>query len=58
MKIYSSYRSDGFFWFRIFGRGLHFKNVKKHGLLFSERMKIKKSFILFNWSIKYLPSYN
>ena len=56
MGIYYSYRSDGFFWFRIFGRGLCFKNVKKHGLTFSQRMGIKKTFIILNWSIQYLPN--
>jgi len=42
------YKQNGFFWVRWFGYGLHIKNIKKHNLLFSQRIgkkgKVFKNF--------------
>lgn len=54
-RFLTYHKSDGFFWFRIFGYGLIFKNLKKHRLLFSERYKIRKSITIGNWHIKTVP---
>lgn len=53
-KLFSFHKSNGYLWFRIFGYGLHFKNYKKTGLLFSERYGYVKTLKIFNWSIKIL----
>jgi hypothetical protein len=42
MKIFSWYRTKGLWWFRIFGYGIHYKNVDYHAELFSERNRIRK----------------
>ena len=42
-------------WFRIFGVGLHWKNVKTRMLLFGERNGYTKYLMLGNWMVKYLP---
>jgi len=53
MRIYCSYKGDGMFWFRIFGRGLSIRDTNKHPLTFSERnrytwyLKIKRFIINF-----------
>lgn len=47
----------GIFWFRIFGKGLHFKNVNTHPLLFSERNGYSKCLRVGNWSIRVLPKW-
>ena len=45
---------NGYFYFRIFGYGLHFKNVAKNGLTFSERNGYAKRMQIGDWSIKVL----
>jgi hypothetical protein len=45
---------EGYFWFRIFGVGLHVANRRKHPPLFSERMGYTKSLKVFGHSIKVL----
>ncbi len=35
---FSYYKMDGLFWFRWFGYGLLIKNIKKHPLIFSQRI--------------------
>jgi len=42
MKIILSYKTKGFFWFRIFGYGLCIKDVRLHRLLFSQRYGYSK----------------
>jgi len=54
MRFFSKYKDDGFWWFRFWGYGLHGKNIKKHGLLFSERNGYTKYFKIGNWIIKIL----
>ena len=53
-RSWSYYRCDGMFWFRLFGYGLHFKDLRKFQLIFSERNRLRKSFRIGNWSIKFL----
>jgi hypothetical protein len=54
MRTFSGYIGDGYAWFRIFGIGLSFKDLRKHGMLFSERNHFEKYIILFRILIKYL----
>lgn len=51
--------APGYFYFRVFGYGLHFKNWIQHGLLFSERMRIQTYpqqpiWIFGNWIVRRL----
>lgn len=48
------YFSDGLYWFRIFGKGLHWKNIHKHGLTFSQRSGYEKSITIGKWRIAFL----
>lgn len=45
-------------WFRIFGRGLKWKNTEKYGLLFSERNGFWKGISIGKWRISRLKYYN
>jgi hypothetical protein len=49
------YKSNGFFWFRFFGRGFCFKDSSKHRLLFSQRNGYSKYLKIGGWIISYLP---
>ena len=51
-------KSNGFYWFRLFGIGLKFKDITKHNLLFSERNGFKKHLKINNWIIGYLKFNN
>ena len=42
MKAFCYYRERGLWWFRIYGYGLHYKNVRLHPPLFSERTGLRK----------------
>lgn len=50
--LFSLYSNNGFKWFRLFGKGLVFKDINKHNLLFSERYGYKKYFKINKWLIK------
>lgn len=52
MKVFSHYYEPGFYWFRIFGKGFAFKNIKKHRMLFSERNRLEKYILIGNILIK------
>jgi hypothetical protein len=54
MRVFSSYKQDGFFWFRILGRGISGKRMKTYPLLFSERNGYAKTIKIFGWSFKIL----
>jgi hypothetical protein len=54
MKLLAYYKTDGLFWFRIFGYGAVIKNIRKHQLLFSERMGYKKFLKIGNWVVTFL----
>lgn len=51
MKIFSSYSSDGFWWFRVFGVGFSGKETTKNFLTFSERYGYTKYIRIGNWII-------
>lgn len=54
-KVFYMCRFTGGFWFRFFkGYGLHGKNFKIHGLIFSDRYHLKKRLIIGNWIFKIL----
>lgn len=54
MKVFCSYKTNGLFWFRIFGRGLCIKNVNKHPLTFSQRNGYRKVIRIGKLCISYL----
>ena len=54
-KFFSAYYKNQFLWVRVFGYGLHFKNINRHQLTFSERDGITKRVQIGCISIKYLP---
>lgn len=54
IRFWSSYYEDGLGWFRILGVGLHWKDVTRHPLLFSQRNGYKKAITIGNWRIEYL----
>ena len=45
---------SGGFWFRLFGFGLSVVDNKKHPMLFSMRMGLKKYIKVGNWRISFL----
>jgi len=56
MNKFCYYSEKGFFWFRIFGYGLVFKNLKTHKMLFSERYKYCKCLKIGNLLIRVLKN--
>lgn len=52
--VFCSCYTDGLFWFRLFGYGLHFKNFYKHTLLFSQRHGKDKSIRWGHYLISFL----
>lgn len=46
------------FWVRIFGYGIDGKNVKTHGLKFSERIGKTKHLKIGNWSFSFLKKWS
>lgn len=46
MKIFYKHKSEGLFWFRIFGYGVSIKDLKKNTLRFSERNGFKNLLII------------
>lgn len=53
-SCWSFYYYNGFGWFRLFGRGLKWKDVLIHDLIFSERQKITKAITIGKWRISFL----
>jgi len=58
MRIWCSYYSNGIGWFRFFGRGLRWKDITRHRLLFSERYGYSKAITIGKWRIGYLSYKN
>lgn len=52
--IFCGYKAHGFWWFRIYGYGVRFKNLKYVGLMFSERHGSVKTITIFNFNFKLL----
>ena len=42
MKALAYYKTKGLWWFRVFGYGIHYKNIELHFVLFSERNGFRK----------------
>ena len=51
VTIASFYYHKGFGWFRLFGRGIKWKDTTRHSLIFSERYGYVKSFKIGKWLI-------
>lgn len=51
-KIWCSYKADGIFWFRIFGKGLVIEDRNKIPALFSERNGYTKVLRIGKWVTK------
>jgi hypothetical protein len=58
MRVFSGYRSKGFFWFRIFGYGFTIKNNKHTPLTFSQRFGYRKYLKIGDWVITFLKPHN
>jgi len=54
-KFISFYYIAGFWWFRIFGIGLVFKDLSIHEMSFSERNEYRKYLKFNSWIIRNLP---
>ena len=57
IRILAFYKKVGFGWFRLFGRGVLFKDITKHQMMFSERNGYMKKIIVGNWLIRWLKDY-
>ena len=55
VNCWAFYYQDSFGWFRLFGRGLKWKDTTKYELLFSERNGYNKAITIGRWRISYLP---
>ena len=53
-RLWSYYYLNRFGWFRIFGKGLKWKDHTKHRLLFSERNGYSKAITIGKWRISFL----
>jgi hypothetical protein len=53
-NLFYLYYDDKSGWFRIFGKGLSFKLLSKHGLKFSERLDEKRYIEIHGWIIQSL----
>lgn len=54
MRVFAMHKSDGFFWFRVFGYGLHVKNLNKRGLTFSQRIGVVRYLKVGKYVITFL----
>ena len=54
-KIFSHYSSEGRGWFRIFGRGLKWKDTNRYDLSFSQRYGHERYIKIGKWLVGYLP---
>jgi hypothetical protein len=51
------YREKGMWWFRIFGYGIHYRNIRLHPPLFSDREGITKVLKISNHWFKLLKGW-
>lgn len=54
INIFSSYYEKGIGWFRIFGIGIHWKDISRHKMYFSERNGYVKYLKIGSWIFKLL----
>jgi hypothetical protein len=52
--LWSFYYLNRFGWFRLFGVGLKWKDITRHGLLFSQRYGYEKAITIGKWRISIL----
>jgi hypothetical protein len=52
--VFSSYYRNNFGWFRLFGKGLTWKNTSVHPLSFCERNYFVKGVTILKWRISIL----
>lgn len=48
------HRSPGLWWIRVFGYGLHWKNIERHPLLFSQRQPRWDAILWGKWRLQFL----
>lgn len=53
-RIFCSHKSDGFWWFRVFGIGLHGKDISKNPPMFSDRNFVSCYLQINKWRIKFI----
>lgn len=54
LSIWAFYYKDRFGWFRLFGRGLKFRDIAKHEPIFSERYGYATYLQIKKWRIGFL----
>ncbi len=54
MKLFSADWDDGFFWFRLFGKGILVRDATKSMVLFTEKYGITKWWYIGKWKFKFL----
>lgn len=52
--LFASFSKKGFGWFRLFGKGIKWKDITKNQLLFSERYGYSKGITIGKWRISLL----
>lgn len=53
-KIFWCHIGNGTWWFRLFGVGVHYRNITKHSFTFSERYHYSSYLKIGNWVFKWL----
>ena len=51
---FSAMTAPGIYWFRLFGYGLHIKDMTRYRLLASEALGLRRRFVIGPWSIRVL----
>lgn len=57
MKPFLFYYRDGLGWVRIFGAGVHWKDLRRRELSFMERYGFKRGFAIGPWFFRFLRNY-
>ena len=53
-RIFSKYKTKGFWWFRVFGYGLSYVNLTNGKLSFSERNGFSRYIKIGRWSFRWI----
>jgi hypothetical protein len=54
LRFLKVYASSGLLWFRLFGKGLHIKDVRRHPLIFCQRTTWLPLLSIGNWQVRWL----
>lgn len=54
LRFLKVYVTGGLLWFRLFGKGLHIKDVRRHRLIFSQRTTWLPLLSIGNWQVRWL----